>query len=281
MPKIYIIATPIGNLNDISLRAIEILRTVDVVAAEDTRHSQKLLAHFQIQTTCISYHEHNEKESTDKIIEICKQGKSVALLSDAGTPLISDPGYQVVKAAHAAQIKIIPVPGACAAIAALSVAGLASDRFIFEGFLPAKATARQTRLTQLREETRTLVFYEAPHRIVEMIADACLIFGEAREATIARELTKTFETIHKASLKELCQWLKEDVNQTKGEFVVIVAGIDEIQLQQLQLAKAEKLLKELLSYLPLKKAVQLAVEMTQVPKNVLYELALQYQKNTE
>lgn len=271
MSILYIVATPIGNLNDISLRALDTLKSVDFIACEDTRHTKLLLAHYNITTPVFSYHEHNEQKSADKIITLLKENKTVALVSDAGTPLISDPGYFVVHRAHELHIHVSAIPGACAAITALSASGLPSDRFMFEGFLPAKSTARQNRLSELKTETRTLIFYEAPHRIQEMIEDLHLIFGEDREVTLCRELTKTFETILKAPLKKL---LVLSSDNKKGEFVVVVSGISEDEKEHLNQLKAQQFVKKLMADLPLKKSVQLSAEVFQVSKNTLYQWAL-------
>lgn len=274
---LYIVSTPIGNLNDISLRALEVLKSVDLIAAEDTRHSQKLLQHCGINTQLISYHEHNERESIDNLIKILKSEKSIALISDAGTPCISDPGYHLVKAALENDIKVVPVPGCCAAISALSVSGLPSDHFIFEGFLPNTSTSRKNKLIKLKSETRTLIFYEAPHRIEESVRDLCEVFGEAREAVLARELTKTFETIYKSNLKNLYNFIKNDINQTKGECVIIVKGISHEELEQYNLDQAKKLLVIFLENMPLKKAVKITAELLSVSKNLLYDEALKLQ----
>lgn len=271
MSILYIVATPIGNLNDMSLRALDILKTVDFIACEDTRHTKLLLAHYNITTPVFSYHEHNEQKSTDKIINLLQENKTVALVSDAGTPLISDPGYFLVHRAHALNIKVSVTPGACAAITALSASGLPSDRFIFEGFLPAKSISRQNRLSELKTETRTLIFYEAPHRIQEMIEDLHLMFGEEREVTLCRELTKTFETILKAPLKKL---LTLSPDNKKGEFVVVVSGISEDEKEKLNQINAQHFVKKLMADLPLKKSVQLSAEVFHVSKNTLYQWAL-------
>lgn len=274
MNTLYIVATPIGNLNDISLRALEILKSVSLIAAEDTRHSQKLLQHCGINTQLIAYHEHNERESVNKLIDILKSGKSIALISDAGTPCISDPGYHLVKAALENHIKVVPIPGACAAISALSASGLPSDHFIFEGFLPTTSTSRKNKLAKLKSETRTLIFYEAPHRIEESVRDLCEIFGPDREVTLARELTKTFETIYKSNLKNLYDFIQKDVNQSKGECVVIVKGISPEELEQHNLDEAKKLVLILLENMPLKKAVKITSELLSMSKNLLYDEAL-------
>lgn len=269
---LYVVATPIGNLGDISARALEVLSGVTVIAAEDTRHSGKLLHHFGIKTQAVALHDHNERVVSESIVARLLAGETVALVSDAGTPLISDPGYHLVAQARAAGCQVIPVPGASALLAALSASGLPSDRFIFEGFLPAKAGVRSTKLEQLREDPRTLVFYEAPHRIEASIDAMAAVFGGERPAVIARELTKTFETIHGDTLAELSNWLAADANQRKGEFVVVVGGAP--QAGQLVDAEAERVLRLLLDEVSLKQAAALAAKITGVKKNLLYQFAL-------
>ncbi len=261
-----------------SARAIEVLRQVDLIAAEDTRHSKTLLQHFVINTPCCSLHDYNERQRVDKLIELMKTGKSIALISDAGTPLISDPGFALVRAVRAAGFQVIPIPGACAAIAALSAAGLPSDRFIFEGFLPAKSSARQQRLENLREETRTLIFYEAPHRILDLIKDMLLVFGVEREAVIAKELTKTYETIYQGNLSELKNWLEADSNHQRGEFVVLLQGVELKESHPICIDPSE-VLKILLEELSVKQAANLAAKITGEKKNTLYELALKFKKS--
>lgn len=270
---LYVVATPIGNLDDISPRAVQILRSVDLIAAEDTRHAARLMDHYHITTPLTACHDHNENHKITEIIYKIKQGQSVALVSDAGTPLISDPGFKLVRAAHEEQIRVIPVPGACAAIAALSAAGLASDRFSFEGFLPAKSHARQQKLQALKTATQTLIFYEAPHRILDCAQDMHDIFGADRHVTMAREITKTFETIKKTTFAELVDWVKNDPNQQKGEIVLVVAGAPDVGEQDQQ--KIDDLLKRLLQDLPVKTASQLAADLTGLKKNELYQRALQ------
>ncbi len=221
---LYVVATPIGNLDDISARALKVLADVALIAAEDTRHSVRLLQHFGIQTPLAACHEHNEREQGGRFLTKLQAGEDVALISDAGTPLISDPGYHLVRQARAAGIPVVPVPGACALIAALSAAGLPSDRFVFEGFLPAKAAGRRGRLEALVDEPRTLIFYEAPHRVLECIEDMVAIFGDERPALLARELTKAFETLKGLPLGELREFVASDSNQQRGECVLLVAG---------------------------------------------------------
>lgn len=273
---LYIIATPIGNLKDFSPRAVEVLEKVDLIAAEDTRHSQGLLRHFNLNKPMLSLHAHNEMKSTEKVIDLLQEGKSVALLSDAGTPLISDPGQPLVAAAHAANIQVIPIPGPCAAITALSAAGFANNEFTFIGFLPAKSSQRKTILETLQNETRTLIFYEAPHRIVDMLDDMFAVLGAERRICFARELTKVFETVRVMPLGELVEWVKSDKNQQLGEYVVIVEGAAAVE--KAVSFEQEKVLRLLLAELPVKKAAQIASEITGVSKNALYDLALGMKK---
>lgn len=271
--KLYVVATPIGNLMDISQRAVDILKTVDYVAAEDTRHSGQLLKHYSITTQMISLHSHNEAARTAKILQLLGEGHDVALISDAGTPLISDPGCYLTDAAHEAGITVLPVPGPCALIAGLSASGLPAKGFIFEGFLSPKNKARRDQLKALAQEPRTLVFYEAPHRILDTINEMKDIFGENRQGVIARELTKLFETIHRAPLAELQQWLMADDNQRRGEFVIIIAGCAS-EIAAKRSFDAKEVLQILLTQLPVKQAAQLASEITGEKKNALYQLAL-------
>ncbi len=272
---LYVVATPIGNLDDISARALRILREVALIAAEDTRHSARLLQHFGIQTPLAACHEHNERDQGGRFLARLQAGEDVALISDAGTPLISDPGYHLVRQARAAGFAVVPVPGACALIAALSAAGLPSDRFIFEGFLPAKAAGRRARLEQVREEPRTLIFYEAPHRILECLQDMREVFGADRPALLARELTKTFETLQGLPLAELCEWVAADSNQQRGECVVLVAGWQAPEGEEAVSVEALRVLDLLLAEMPLKRAAALAAEITGVRKNLLYQVALE------
>ncbi|MBK3881796.1 MULTISPECIES: 16S rRNA (cytidine(1402)-2'-O)-methyltransferase [Stutzerimonas stutzeri subgroup] len=272
---LYVVATPIGNLEDISARALRVLREVSLIAAEDTRHSSRLLAHFGIQTPLAACHEHNEREEGGRFIGRLLAGEGVALISDAGTPLISDPGYHLVRQARAAGVAVVPVPGACALIAALSAAGLPSDRFIFEGFLPAKAAARRARLEALKEEPRTLIFYEAPHRILESLGDFQEVFGGDRMAVLGRELTKTFETLKGLPLSELCAWVEADSNQQRGECVVLVEGWHPPQDESAVNAEALRVLDLLLAEMPLKRAAAIAADITGLRKNLLYQAALE------
>jgi len=277
--SLYVVATPIGNLDDISARALTILRSVALIAAEDTRHSARLMQHFGIGTPLAACHEHNERDQGGRFLARLLAGDDVALISDAGTPLISDPGYHLVRQARAAGVAVVPVPGACALIAALSAAGLPSDRFIFEGFLPAKAAGRRARLEQVREESRTLIFYEAPHRILECLQDMQSVFGDQRLALLARELTKTFETLKGLPLAELADWVAADSNQQRGECVVLVAGWQAPEGDEAVSAEAMRVLNLLLAEMPLKRAAALAAEITGVRKNLLYQVALEQQKD--
>ena len=265
---LFIVATPIGNLSDLSPRALETLGTVAGILAEDTRHTRQLLSHFGIDRPLIALHEHNEEAMTARIVERILAGDSLALVSDAGTPLVSDPGYRVVRAARAAGLKVSPIPGACAAIAALSVAGLPSDRFVFEGFLPAKSSARRERLGKLSSETRTLVFYESSHRIAESLADMRVVFGDDRAAVIARELTKMFETVMDGTVAELQVQVDADPNQRKGEFVVMVQGAGDDE--EAELIEGKRLYAMLSEHLPPSTAAKLAAEISGAPRKVLY-----------
>ena len=269
---LYLIATPIGNLGDMTFRAIETLKTVNVIAAEDTRHSRKLLQHYLITTPMVSLHAFNETPRVSQLMSRLEQGESVGIISDAGTPLISDPGFPLVRAAQLANIQVVPIPGACAAITALCAAGLPTDRFIFEGFLPAKTTARQQRLSTVRTDPRTLVYYESPHRIIATLTDMITVFGPNRRATIGRELTKQFETIRQDELRTLLDWVQQNPEQQLGEFVVVVAGADVEESSSDQ--EVENMLTVLLSELPTKQAATLCAKMTGRKKNELYEKAL-------
>lgn len=305
---LYIVATPIGNLSDMTPHAIDVLKQVAIIACEDTRTSGKLLSHFGIDTKgsktddtkasshtenssvddtdtaskqkghnkLWAYHEHNSAIQTPKIIEMIEQGHSVALISDAGTPLVSDPGYQLVQAAHAAGVAVSPIVGASAAIAALSVAGLPSDRFSFIGFLPAKTHGRQKQLAALNSRTETLIFYEAPHRIITSLEDMATIFGADREVAFCRELTKTFETVRKSTLGDLVEFVKADDNQQRGEIVVVVAGVNVAQDSD-DITIHDKLLQRLLEDLSVKKAAALGSDITGVKKNALYQRLLELQ----
>jgi len=273
---LYVVATPIGNLDDLSPRALLTLNEVSLIAAEDTRHSSKLLRHFGILTPVIAFHEHNEREKAAELVAYLISGKSIALISDAGTPLVSDPGYRLVRAAHAAGIRVIPLPGACAAIVALSASGLPSDRFAFEGFPPVKSAARRAWFEALAGEPRTLIVYESPHRIVESLQDMLAVFGAEREAVYARELTKQFETVRHATLGEMVRWVTEDANQQRGEIVVLIHGAAPVAAETSE--DAARILRILLQELPVRQAAALAAEITGQKKNQLYELALQFKQ---
>ena len=273
---LYVIATPIGNLGDLSSRAIKLLGEVDLIAAEDTRHTGRLLSHFSIKSTLISVHDHNEIARAELIIDHLGRGKRVALVSDAGTPLISDPGYGLVKRVREAGFNVSPVPGCCAFIAALSAAGLPSDRFLFIGFLPAKAQARIKQLTALVDQTCTLIFYESTHRILASLDDMISVYGADREAVIAREITKTFETFRQGSLCDLKEWMLTDSNQQKGEFVVLVRGAEPVDDKVDQIdTRTAHILNLLAAELPPKKAAAIASEITGIHKKQLYEYLLQ------
>lgn len=267
---LYVVATPIGNLRDISARALDTLRQVVRIAAEDTRHSRKLLAHYGINTPLLALHEHNEVRQSATLVRRLQAGDDIALIADAGTPLVSDPGYRLVRAVRDAGLRVVPVPGPAACLAALSAAGLPSDRFVFEGFPPSRPAARRQHLETLREETRTLIFYESPHRVMETLRDMAGIFGAGREAVIARELTKTFETIQGGALADLLEWLAAEPRHQKGEFVILLQGSprqERVTPEAEQLRVVEILMQEL----PLKQAAVLAARLTGLPKNRLYE----------
>ncbi|MDP2559625.1 16S rRNA (cytidine(1402)-2'-O)-methyltransferase [Psychrobium sp. 1_MG-2023] len=270
--KLYIVPTPIGNLADITLRALTVLEQVDIICAEDTRHTGKLLSHYNIKTRTMSVHDHNERQRVDSLVEKLAQGQSIALVSDAGTPLISDPGYHLVNGIRAAGYDVVPLPGACAAITALSAAGVATDRFCFEGFLPAKSAGRISQLTALQSETRTMVFYESPRRICDTINEMRDVFGEERHIVLARELTKTFETIHGAPASDLLEWLNSDENNRRGEMVVMVSGYKEDSEQIAP--EVIDALKLLATELPLKKAAALVAKLYNQKKNALYKYGL-------
>jgi 16S rRNA (cytidine1402-2'-O)-methyltransferase len=269
---LYVVATPIGNLGDISLRALETLRGVDLVACEDTRHARHLLDHHGIKVPTLALHQHNENEAADKLVRLLGEGKSIALVSDAGTPGVSDPGARAVAAVRAAGFRVIPLPGANAAIAALSAAGLVDPRFLFVGFLPAKVGARRTAIAELAPVDAALVFYEAPHRVAETVAELAELLEPQREIVIARELTKLFEQIERMPLGAATTWLAADANRQRGEFVLVVSapparlGMD---------AETERVLAILLAELPIKQAAKLGAEITGQPKNALYARALE------
>lgn len=272
---LYIVATPIGNLGDLSRRAGEILAAVDLILAEDTRHSRKLLKGMNIKTPVRAFHKDNETKATAQAIARLAAGAEVALVADAGTPLISDPGFKLVRQAHEKGIRVSPIPGPAALIAALSASGIAPDRFLFEGFAPEKPVARRKRLQALAGESRTLIFYEAPHRITAFLDDAIAVFSGDREATIARELTKKFETIRRGALADLKAWIEQEPDQRRGEFVVVIAGNKKKGASNL-----EAMLTVLLKSLPLKQSAQLAAELSGGNKNEIYKLALSLQKTS-
>ena len=274
MASLYIVATPIGNLADMTGRAIEVLKSVDLIAAEDTRHSSRLLQHFGIGTRMMSYHDFSEDYRVDSLLEKLSSGLSVALISDAGTPLISDPGYRLVVRARAAGITVVPVPGVCALTTALSVAGLPSDRFAFEGFVSAKRASRVKQFQEWLPEARTMIFYESPHRILECVEDMLTVFGPDRHVVLCRELTKTFETIHGDNLGDLLPWMQNDSNQQRGEFVVLIKGAEAPKSEEVD-AEALRVLGILLEDLSVKQAASLAARITGVKKNLLYQRALQ------
>jgi len=269
---LYVVATPLGNLDDISRRALKVLAEVDVIAAEDTRHSRTLLSKYDISTRCVAVHEHNERHVTDKLVADLCEGKNIALISDAGTPLISDPGFYLVATARKQGCAVVPVPGASALVCALSVSGLPSDRFVFEGFLPSRAAARKRHLQSLAHESRTLIFYESPHRIEASLQDMCDVFGGQRQAVLARELTKMFETVIAETLHDLLQKVQQDANQRKGEMVVLVQGAEPEKNQED--AKFVEVLQVLLDELPMKQAVALTAKLTGGKRNQIYEMAV-------
>ncbi|MDX1432932.1 MAG: 16S rRNA (cytidine(1402)-2'-O)-methyltransferase [Gammaproteobacteria bacterium] len=270
---LYVVATPIGNLGDIGRRALEVLADADLILAEDTRHSAKLLAHYGITTTCRSFHEHNEQRQVAGIVERIGAGERIALISDAGTPLISDPGFTLVAALRARGIAVVPIPGPSAAIGALSAAGLPTDRFCFEGFLPASAGGRRRRLESLRDEARTMIFYESPRRVGAMVVDLAAAFGGDRPAVLAREITKIHETFVDGTLDTLGQWLEAHAAQARGEFVVMVGGAPPKADTELESA-ARETLRVLLEELPVKRAAAVAARLTGAKRNVLYREAL-------
>jgi len=276
---LYVVATPLGNLEDISRRALSVLGLVDLIAAEDTRHSRKLLAHYGITTPLTSFHEHNERAKGEQLLARLERGESLALISDAGTPLVSDPGYALVREARLRGIRVSPIPGPSALICALSAAGLACDRFLFEGFAPRARGERRAWLESLRSQPRTLVFYESSHRIQECLEDLVEVFGGGREAVLARELTKLHETLLGDSLDRLAARLEAEPQQRKGEFVVLLAGASESAEEQ-RIAQAQRTLRILEDELPLKQAAALAARISGVSKNLLYRQALAWKPRT-
>lgn len=271
--QLFVVATPIGHLDDMTFRAIQVLKSVSLIAAEDTRQSAQLLKHFNIETPLTACHDHNEANKIHQLIEKLKNGENLALISDAGTPLISDPGFKLVRAAQEHGIRVTPVPGACAAIAALSAVGLPSDRFSFEGFLPSKSSQRLIQLEKLKDETQTLIFYEAPHRILDCVKDMRDVFGAERAVGFAREITKTFETIKKMTLGELVEFIERDHNQQKGEIVLVIGGAaTEKDLSQ---AKLDEWLNRLLQDVSVKAAAQIVADLTGIKKKIAYQRALE------
>lgn len=268
--RLWVVATPIGNLDDLSKRAEEVLRSVDLIAAEDTRHSGALLARVGSRAQAVALHEHNEREQVARLIDGLRNGDNIALISDAGTPLISDPGFRLVRAAREAGLMVSPVPGPCAAIAALSVAGLPSDRFVFEGFLAAKSAARRERLGQLVAESRTLIFYESSHRIVAALQDMSLVFGKQRFVVVARELTKVFETVLSGELADVIGRVQSDPNQQRGEFVVMIAGASGEEADA-TLAEGRRVFALLCAEMAPARAARMAAAITGAPRKQLYE----------
>lgn len=277
---LYIVATPIGNLEDMTTRAIKVLQKADIIAAEDTRHSARLMQHFGIDSPLVPYHDHGSDQQTTRLLQKLEQGANVALISDAGTPLISDPGYRLVKLAREQGYNVIPIPGACAMVAALCAAGLPSDRFSFEGFLPAKSGPRSSRLAELATVEHTLIFYESPHRIEDSLKAMAEAFGGDRQAVLAREITKTYETFLTASFAELLAMLAADANQLRGEMVVMVAGFHKPESAEETLPdEAQKIMAVLAEELPVKQAAALAAKITGEKKNRLYQWAIERDKS--
>jgi 16S rRNA (cytidine1402-2'-O)-methyltransferase len=274
IPTLYIVPTPIGNLGDITQRAIEVLSRVDVIAAEDTRHTGRLLSHFNIPTKTYALHDHNEQQKAQVLVDRLLQGQSIALVSDAGTPLISDPGYHLVNKCRQAGVKVVPLPGACAFVTALSASGLPSDRFSFEGFLPAKSKGRQDKFREIERAERTCIFYESPHRIMDSLQDMLTVLGPERIVVLARELTKTFETIQGMPLGDLIPWIEEDDNRKRGEMVLLIHGYREDVKDEIP-AEALRLLTLLVAELPLKKAAAIVAETHGLKKNILYKWGLE------
>jgi 16S rRNA (cytidine1402-2'-O)-methyltransferase len=272
---LYVVATPIGNLGDLTPRAREVLASVALIAAEDTRHTRQLLQTCGIGTTLTSLHEHNEAQKSAELVARLAQGESIALVSDAGTPLVSDPGFDLVAAARRQGVAVVAIPGACAAIAALSIAGVPTDRFVFEGFLPAKTVARRERLGQLASEQRTLIFYEAPHRLAEVLRDMTQIFGVERRASISRELTKRFETTYGGTLAELSAAAENDSDMARGEIVIVVSGAPAAAAAVSLELNADALLRALLQDLSPSQAAKVAAHLTGGKRSDLYEAALQ------
>ena len=270
---LYIVATPLGNLSDFTFRAVEVLKTVDLIAAEDTRHSAKLLHHYSIEAPLVSYHDHSTEKEIDQLLSSLEQGKSVALISDAGTPLISDPGYRLVCEARRRSIDVIPIPGCSALIAALSASGLPSDKFSFEGFPSHKTVARTKQFADRAKDERTLIYYESPHRIVESLSDMLQVFGESRGVVVAREISKTFETFLTGELLTVLQQVADDKHQQRGEIVILVHGYRKMPDEGVS-DQGQKWMNLLVRELPVKKAAHLVSQMTEDSKNALYQWAI-------
>lgn len=276
-PALYVVATPIGNLADISERALDVLKRADVVAAEDTRNTHSLLMQYGVKARLIAVHDHNETHAADGVVKLITEGKSVALVTDAGTPAISDPGARVVAAVHAASLKVVPIPGASAVVAAVSASGEGEGGFLFHGFLPTKTGDRKRALAALYPLGYPIVLYESPHRIVESMTDIAAVFGASREVVICREITKKFETIKRVLLADAVAWLESDSNQQRGEFVLVLTKPNQdaaIEAKTAEAATLERTLRILLAELPVKQAVAMAVQLTSEKKNTVYELAL-------
>lgn len=272
--NIYIVATPIGNLNDMTLRAIEILKKVDLILAEDTRHANILLQHYQIHTPCESFHAHNEQKKTERYLNMVQKGTQLALISDAGTPLICDPGYPLIQQARQQNISIVPIPGPCALICALSAAGVPTDQFSFYGFPPAKTQARKNYFQSLQQTHQTIVFYESTHRIMDSLKDLKYIFGAEQTIILAKELTKSYEQIQNKNIEQMIEWLEQDLKRTKGEFVIIIPAREQlIPIDE----EIENCLKTLLKHVGAKQASQIAHDLLNTPKNKLYQMALKLQ----
>jgi len=278
---LYIVATPIGNLGDMTQRAVTVLNSVDLIAAEDTRNSARLLKHFSISTPMIAFHEHNERDQCEDILSRLQAGKSIALISDAGTPLISDPGYKLVSLIHHHGMVVVPIPGASALTAALSASGMATHRFCFEGFLPSKQGAREKALQGLKTESRTLVFYEAPHRLLASLESMASVLGKSRRVSMLRELTKIYETIKLAEVGDLCRWVAENPEQQKGECVLVVEGAEPIDDPDQATLDIDRLLQALLNKMSVKDAAQTVADLTDKKKNALYERALQLREQAK
>jgi 16S rRNA (cytidine1402-2'-O)-methyltransferase len=276
---LYIVPTPIGNLGDITARALDTLQSVQLIAAEDTRHSARLLQHFGITTPMWALHDHNERAQADRIVQRLSGGENIALISDAGTPLISDPGYHLVRKVREAGFRVVPLPGACALVAALSASGLPTNRFTFEGFLPAKSLARKQRLEAVADDSRTLMFYESPHRLLASLETMLEVFGPDRYVVMARELTKTFETIHGDQLAKLVDWIKADAYQQKGEFVLLVHGAEAVIDADSLTSEQLRVLTLLLDELSVKQASALAAKICNCKKKKLYQAALELKSN--